>query len=310
MNSDLKITNIDYQGQGSNLVSLRDLRGDRRYRLVKGDLANYSFARRALKKADSLVNFAAQTHVDRSISNAEPFFESNSRAVFNIVRIAQTSKIGRIVHISTDEVYGSAEKGSFDESSPLNPSSPYSATKAAGDLIVHAWNQTYDLGIITLRCTNNFGPWQHPEKLIPKAIIRGFNGKAIPLYGGGLQIRDWIFVEDFCQAIDLALERADAGEVYNISGGNEVSNRELCQELLKHIKNPAAKIVDVADRPGHDFRYSLNSDKARQRLGWRPQHEFADSLEKTVTWYREHKSWWKRVATEKILSDKPWKLNW
>lgn len=308
--SDLRITNIDYQGPGSNIANLRDLRDERRYRLVRGDLADYSFARRALKKADALVNFAAQTHVDRSIANAQPFFESNSRAVFNIVRIAHASRIDKIVHISTDEVYGSAENGSFSENSPLNPSSPYSATKAAADVIVHAWNRTYDLGIVTLRSTNNFGPWQHPEKLIPKAIIRGLNGKAIPLYGGGKQVRDWIFVEDFCRAVDLALERADAGEVYNISAGNEMSNRELCQKLLQHIDHPEAKIVDVADRPGHDFRYSLNSDKARQRLGWKPEHEFGHALERTVSWYREHESWWKRVATEKVLSEAPWKMNW
>jgi len=304
---DLRIINVDYQGPGSNIANLRDLSKNRRYRLVKGDLANFEFARRVLKKAEVIVNFAAQTHVDRSISNAEPFFESNSRVVFNIVRTAKQSKIGKIIHISTDEVYGSIDKGSFNESSPLSPSSPYSATKAAGDLLVHAWNRTYGLGVIILRCTNNFGPWQHPEKLIPKAIIRGLNGRPIPLYAGGNQVRDWIFVEDFCSAIELAIDNADSGEVYNISAGNEMTNRALCEKLLKQIDNPTAQIIDVADRPGHDFRYSLNSEKARRQLGWKPAHEFESALSNTVNWYRENKSWWKRTATAKALSGAPWK---
>ena len=307
---DLKIVNVDYQGPGSNITSLHDLRKDERYRFVRGDLANFAFARRVMKKADAVVNFAAQTHVDRSIADAQPFFESNSRVVFNLVRVAKGSKIGRIVHISTDEIYGSIDKGSFDEDGPLRPSSPYSATKAAGDLIIHAWNHTYNLGIIILRGTNNFGPWQHPEKLIPKAIIRGLNGKSIPLYAGGNQVRDWVFVEDFCNAVELALEDADLGEVYNISAGNEMTNRVLCEKLLKQIGNQSAQIVDVADRPGHDFRYSLNSEKARRRLGWRPVHEFESALAKTVQWYRENVTWWKRTATEKVLSDTPWKQQW
>jgi len=304
------ITNVDNESLGSNHANLQDFSEDKRYRFVKGDLTNYEFTRRILKNANIIVNFAAQTHVDRSISNAEPFFESNARAVFNLVRAANEANVDRLVHISTDEVYGSIDRGSFDEESSLNPSSPYSATKAAADLIVRAWTATYKLRTVILRCTNNFGPWQHPEKFIPKAIIRSIRGKSIPIYGGGRQIRDWIYVDDFCNAIELTLERGDPGQIYNISAGNELSNRDLAQLLLRLLDIPSAKLVEVDDRPGHDFRYSLNSEKARRQLGWKPAIEFDSALTKTVNWYREHTSWWRRLATEKVLSELPWKENW
>ena len=304
------ITNIDNESLGSNHANLQDFSEDKRYRFVKGDLTNYEFTRRILKNANIIVNFAAQTHVDRSISNAEPFFESNARAVFNLVRAANEANVDRLVHISTDEVYGSIDRGSFDEESSLNPSSPYSATKAAADLIVRAWTATYKLRTVILRCTNNFGPWQHPEKFIPKAIIRSIRGKSIPIYGGGRQIRDWIYVDDFCNAIELTLERGDPGQIYNISAGNELSNRDLAHLLLRLLDIPSAELVEVDDRPGHDFRYSLNSEKARRQLGWKPAIEFDSALTKTVNWYREHTSWWRRLATEKVLSELPWKENW
>ncbi len=304
------ITNVDNESLGSNHANLQDFSEDKRYRFVKGDLTNYEFTRRILKNANIIVNFAAQTHVDRSISNAEPFFESNARAVFNLVRAANEANVDRLVHISTDEVYGSIDRGSFDEESSLNPSSPYSATKAAADLIVRAWTATYKLRTVILRCTNNFGPWQHPEKFIPKAIIRSIRGKSIPIYGGGRQIRDWIYVDDFCNAIELTLERGDPGQIYNISAGNELSNRDLSQLLLRLLDIPSAELVEVDDRPGHDFRYSLNSEKARRQLGWKPTIEFDSALTRTVNWYREHTSWWRRLATEKVLSELPWKENW
>lgn len=307
---EVEILNVDYMGMGSNETNLEDISDDKRYRFVRGDLADFTLTRKIVTGADSIVNFAAQTHVDRSIANAEPFFESNIRSVFNLVRAANETKVGRIVHISTDEVYGSNEKGSFDENSPLNPSSPYSASKAAADLIISAWNKTYDLGITVLRSTNNFGPWQHPEKLIPKAIIRGINKKGIPLYGGGNQIRDWIYVDDFCHAIELAVERGDCGGIYNISAGNEITNRQVVHQIIDQLGDPSAKIIDVEDRPGHDYRYSLNSEKARTKLGWKPAYTFDAALAKTVRWYRDHASWWTHIATEKVLSDTPWKERW
>ena len=304
--SDLSITNVDFNGAGSNPANDRDLRGDARYRFVEGDITDYTFTRNVLRNADLVVNFAAQTHVDRSIPDPEPFFESNARGAFNLFRAARERKVASLVHISTDEIYGSIRAGSFDEKSLLNPSSPYSATKAAADLIAQAWSVTYRLPVIILRCTNNFGPRQHPEKFIPKTIIRALGGKDIPLYGGGRQIRDWIYVEDFCYAIERAVERGVPGQIYNISAGNEFSNKEVAERVLKQLGSPTVRLKNVEDRPGHDFRYSLTSEKARRSLGWKPVHSFDDALALTVKWYRENVAWWKPIATEKVLSDTPW----
>jgi dTDP-glucose 4,6-dehydratase len=304
---DLRITNIDCKGLGSNPANVREIKHNKRYQFVEGNLADNDFTNRALKGARTVVNFAAQTHVDRSIANPEPFFDSNLKGAYNLFQSALKNKVIRLIHISTDEVYGSADSGSFDENSPLNPSSPYSATKASADLMAHAWKTTFELPVVILRCTNNFGPRQHPEKFIPKAIIRALDGKTIPLYGGGRQIRDWIYVNDFCTAVEQAIENAVPGEVYNISAGNELSNKEVAERLLKQIGNTSAKLVSVEDRPGHDFRYSLNSEKARRSFGWKPAHTFEEGLTKTVNWYRENVSWWKPLATPKILSEAPWK---
>ncbi len=307
---DLIVTNVDAQFIGSNPANVKGLQGNSRYRFVKGDLANNSFVRKILKNADFVVNFAAQTHVDRSIAQPEPFFESNARGAFNLFQSAKENKITKLVHISTDEVYGSIDSGSFSEESSLHPSSPYSATKAAADLMAQAWNLTYHLPVVTLRCTNNFGPRQHPEKFIPKMIIRALRGLEIPLYGGGRQIRDWIYVIDFCNAIELALERGVAGEVYNISAGNELTNREVAERLLKQFGETKSKIIEVEDRPGHDFRYSLESKKAQRILGWKSDHSFEDGLVLTISWYRQNEPWWRPVATKKVLSKTPWKERW
>ncbi len=306
---DLRIVNVDYMGPGSNPANVKKFKENKRYRFLKGNLADYRFTRNALKNADFVVNFAAETHVDRSIANPESFFKSNAKGAFNLFQSAAESKIDKLVHISTDEVYGSIGSGSFDENSPLNPSSPYSATKAAADLMARAWNATYKLPVVTLRCTNNFGPRQHPEKFIPKTIIRAMDGKAIPLYGGGKQIRDWIFVIDFCTAVEKAMEKGVPGEVYNISAGNELSNREVAERVLEQLRI-STTIVNVEDRPAHDFRYSLNSEKARRNLEWRPSHTFDEALALTIKWYQENSSWWKPMATKKVLSATPWKERW
>jgi dTDP-glucose 4,6-dehydratase len=307
---DFVVTNVDAHLIGSNPANVRQLRGNARYRFVKGDLADSSFVRKMLKNTDFVVNFAAQTHVDRSIAQPEPFFESNARGAFNLFQSAKENKITKLVHISTDEVYGSIDSGSFSEESPLHPSSPYSATKAAADLMAQAWNLTYRLPVVILRCTNNFGPRQHPEKFIPKIIIRAMRGLDIPLYGGGKQIRDWIYVTDFCNAIEMALEKGVAGEAYNVSAGNEITNRDVAERLLKQISNTNAKIIQVDDRPGHDFRYSLDSKKAQQTLGWSPSHSFEDGLAMTIDWYRQNEPWWRPIATGKVLSETPWKEKW
>lgn len=309
MNSrtDLKVTNVDAGLEGSNQASVRQFRRNPRYKFVRGNLANYAFTKRVLRKASLVVNFAAQTHVDRSIAGPVPFFESNARGAFNIFRSASENKIARIVHISTDEVYGSSETGSFDEKSVLNPSSPYSATKAAADLLAQAWNKTFELPVIVLRCTNNFGPRQHPEKFIPKIIIRAIQGQEIPVYGSGQQVRDWTYVMDFCTAIDSATEKGSIGEVYNISSGNEFTNKDVAEKVLRRIGNSEAKLTQVEDRPGHDFRYSLNSTKAQTKLGWKPTHLFDKALDLTIEWYRQNQTWWRPLATKKALSPTPWK---
>lgn len=307
---DIGITNLDYGGPSSNSSNLRDLRGNRRYSFVKGDITSRKASGRLIKTADYIVNFAAETHVDRSISDPNPFFHSNLDGVFNLLENARQSPIRRIVHISTDEVYGSTLDSSFEETDPLNPSSPYSATKAAADLLALAWNSTYKTPVVVLRCTNNFGPYQHPEKFIPKTIIRAMRGLEIPLYGGGRQVRDWIFVDDFCDAIEKSLDKGGPGEVYNISAGNELTNREVAERLLKLLDKPNARIAETPDRPAHDFRYSLSSKKAREQLGWEPMHSFDTALSLTSKWYQDNERWWKPLASSKILSLTPWKERW
>jgi dTDP-glucose 4,6-dehydratase len=296
-------------GPGSNSDNVRGLSRSRHYRFIRGDLSDYKTTRRTLKDADYVVNFAAETHVDRSIANPLPFLRSNVVGVYNLLQAARESGIRRFVHISTDEVYGSIESGSFSEESLLSPSSPYSATKAAGDQLVKAWSATYKVPAIILRCTNNFGPNQHPEKFIPKTIIRAIRNMEIPLYGGGGQVRDWIYVEDFCSGVEKALEKGSPGETYNFSAGNELTNRDVAERLVKHLES-VSKIVEVEDRPAHDFRYSLSSEKARHNLSWRPAHSFDEALSLTVKWYLKNQSWWKPIATSKVLSPAPWAERW
>jgi len=306
----VELVNVDYMGPTSNPANLKHLREDPHYRLVKGNIADPSLCRKLVRNADAVVNFAAETHVDRSIAGPDPFLESNVIGTFNLLDACRTTNIQKFVHISTDEVYGSIDSGSFNEKSLLNPSSPYSATKAAADMLAKAWHATYRVPVVILRCTNNFGPYQHPEKFIPKAIIRALRGKPIPLYGGGTQIRDWIYVEDFCTAIERSLDMGEPGEVYNISAGNEVTNLEVAQTVLKQLGKPANKIVETEDRPGHDFRYSLSSNKARRKLRWKPAKTLREGLTFTIDWYRANTDWWSGLASSKVLSSEPWKEKW
>jgi len=306
----VELVNVDYRGPTSNPANLNQLKEDPRYRFVKGSIANARLCRKVVRNADVVVNFAAETHVDRSIAEPNPFLESNVIGTFNLLDACRKTEIKKIVHISTDEVYGSIDSGSFNENSPLNPSSPYSATKAAADMIAKAWHATYRVPVVILRCTNNFGPYQNPEKFIPKAIIRALGGMPIPLYGGGKQIRDWIFVEDFCAAIKHSLDRGQPGEIYNISAGNELTNREVAQTVLKKLGKPSSMIIETEDRPGHDFRYSLSSIKARRKLRWHPTKTTREALALTVDWYRANTKWWINLASPKVLSAQPWKEKW
>jgi dTDP-glucose 4,6-dehydratase len=300
------ITNLDY-GKSGNAANLRDLRRHPRYRLVKGDISNSRTCQEVSKNADYIVNFAAETHVDRSIANPAPFLRSNLIGFYNLLEASRKADLQKLVHVSTDEVYGSIESGSFSEQSPLNPSSPYSGTKAAADMLARAWHETYKVPVLIVRCTNNFGPYQHPEKFIPKAILRSLKKMKIPLYGGGGQIRDWTYVEDFCDGISKAMEKGASGEIYNFSSGNEFTNRQVAERIIRHLGVPGTGVVDVDDRPAHDFRYSISSAKTRQQLGWQPHHSFDAALGRTVDWYVNNSSWWKLLASAKVLSATPWK---
>jgi len=306
----VEIFNVDYMGPASNPANLDSLRGNPRYKFVKGNIANRRLCRRVVDNADFVINFAAETHVDRSIAGPNPFLGSNVMGTFNLLDACRETNVKKIVHISTDEVYGSIDSGSFDEESPLNPSSPYSATKAAGDMIAKAWYATYRVPVVILRCTNNFGPCQHPEKFIPKAIIRALRNMPIPLYGGGRQIRDWTYVGDFCTAIEHALDRGLPGEIYNISAGNELTNREVAKTVLRQLGKSPDMIVETEDRPGHDFRYSLSSSKARRKLHWKPAKTMRAALALTVNWYLTNRKWWNGLASSKVLSSQPWKEKW
>jgi len=306
----VELVNVDYMGRASNPANLGSLRGNPRYRFAKGNIANSRLSRKVVRNADFVVNFAAETHVDRSIAGPNPFLESNVIGTFSLLDACRQTDVKKIVHISTDEVYGSIDSGSFNEESPLNPSSPYSATKAAADMIAKAWHATYQVPVVILRCTNNFGPYQNPEKFIPKAIIRALRGMPIPLYGGGKQIRDWIYVEDFCTAIEHSIEFGQPGEIYNISAGNELTNREIAQTVLKQLGKSSDMLVETEDRPGHDFRYSLSSRKARRKLRWHPAKTMRESLALTVEWYRTNRKWWRKLASPKVLSAQPWKETW
>jgi dTDP-glucose 4,6-dehydratase len=305
----IEITNLDKLSIGSNPANLKDFEADKRYKFVKGDISNRKLVESLVNNADLVVNIAAETHVDRSI--AEPWKFVNSNTIGAVVLFEAAKKHGkRILHVSTDEIYGDIIKGSFKEDDKLKPSSPYSASKAAADLFAQAYHRTYGLDIAITRCTNNFGPYQFPEKFIPKTIIRTLLGLSVPIYGTGSNIRDWIYVQDFCEAIDLLLNKGKSGGIYNVSAGNELANIDIVKKILALMGKPENIIAFVEDRLGHDLRYSLNPSKIRNELGWKPKHSFQEALETTVKWYIDNKRWWKPLAIDQVLHPTPWKLKW
>jgi dTDP-glucose 4,6-dehydratase len=258
-----------------------------------------------ISKSDAVVNFAAESFVDRSIANADPFLVSNIRGAFTLLDITKKQK-KRFVHISTDEVFGSIENGSVVETSKFNPSSPYAATKAAAELLINSYTTTYDCDCVITRCTNNYGPRQFPEKLIPKTILLANKDKKIPVYGNGKNIRDWIFVDDHCEAVLRILLDGKSGESYNISANNEVDNLTIIRKILNILNKSEDLIEFVEDRPGHDFRYSLESKKIRNELNWSESTSFEKGLEKTVDWYLSNKDWWENIFKQ-ALNPTPWK---
>jgi dTDP-glucose 4,6-dehydratase len=282
---------------------------DKRYTFIKGDICNLQLLYKVIHRVDAIVNFAAETHVDRSIAGPNAFLQNNTIGTFTLLEaMRRHSQKARMVHVSTDEVYGEALEGSFTENNPPKPSNPYSASKAAADMFALAFCKTYGLNVSITRCTNNFGPYQLPEKLIPKTIIRALKNLPIPIYGSGKNIRDWIYVGDHCEAVETVLEKGKPGEVYNISAGNEIQNIEIARKILSVLGKPETLISFVEDRPGHDTRYSLDSGKIRSTLGWQPKFAFQESLELTVRWYVENEHWWTPFATENVLHPTPWKL--
>ena len=293
------VVNLDKLTYAGNLENLRDVESNSRYAFVNGDIADVRLVDDILKEdIDAVVNFAAESHVDRSIMDASPFIKTNVLGTQALLDGGRQHKVKKFVHISTDEVYGSlGEKGKFNEESPLMPNSPYVASKAAADLLCRAYYHTYDLPVIITRISNNFGPSQFPEKLIPLVITNAVEGVSIPVYGDGLNVRDWLYVEDSCRAIDLVLRKGKAGEVYNIGGGCEVSNIELVKTILSKLKKPHSLIKYVEDRPGHDRRYALDCGKLERQLGCRQAGSLDAALGKTIEWYLENADWWKRVKS-------------
>jgi dTDP-glucose 4,6-dehydratase len=308
-NINCNITNVDVLTVGSNLENLKELQNISNYKFIKDNIRNDSLIDNLVKNTDVTINFAAESHVDRSISNPKPFVETNILGTYSILEaIRKYDK--QFIHVSTDEIYGDAEgKSSFNENSQINPSNPYAATKAGADHLVSSYHRTYGINCITTRCTNNFGPNQFPEKLIPKTIIRSIKNLKIPLYGDGMQIRSWIYVNDHVQAIENLISKGIPGDVYNITAYEEITNKTIVQKILDILKKPYSMIEYVGDRPGHDKRYSIDCSKIENQIDWEPQFNFDDALKQTVMWYLENQSWWEPLIDENTLHPQPWTIN-
>jgi dTDP-glucose 4,6-dehydratase len=282
---------LTYAGDEENLKSIAS---DKRYKFVKGDIRDLELAKKLMQDADQVVHFAAESHVDRSIEGGSEFVSTNVMGTQVLLDAARSSNIKRFVHVSTDEVYGSISEGSWPEDHPLLPNSPYSASKAGSDLLVRAYNRTHKLDTVITRCSNNYGQYQFPEKVMPLFITNIIEGKKVPLYGNGLNVRDWLHVDDHCRGIALALTKGRAGEVYNIGGGTELTNVELTHKILKAMGVGEEFIQPVEDRKGHDLRYSVDISKINKELGYSPQVNFEEGLIQTINWYKNNEAWWKK----------------
>ena len=293
-----EITNLDKLTYAGNLENLEDIRDNNKYQFVHGDIADSKLLDEILARGfEAIINFAAESHVDRSILNASPFIDTNITGTQALLEGVRKWHIEKFIQVSTDEVYGSIDEGGFSESSVLSPSSPYSASKASADLLCLAYWKTYNLSINITRCTNNYGPYQFPEKLIPLAITNAMEDKPVPVYGDGLNVRDWIFVIDHCRALDTVIQNGKPGEIYNIAGCSERTNLEIIDELLGFLDKPGSLVHFVSDRPGHDRRYALDIDKIAGELDWKPVYSFEEAMKLTVDWYLQHASWWQHIKT-------------
>ena len=301
----LEIMNIDAELYGSDHRNLDKVKNSNRYNFLKGNISNKKFMEEQIGKCDAIVNFAAESHVDRSINDANPFLVSNIRGAFTILDIITKQK-KRMVQISTDEVFGSLSNDTADEQSKFNPSSPYAATKAAAELLINSYAITFQSDVVITRCTNNYGPRQFLEKLIPKTIILANKNLKIPIYGEGKNIRDWIYVDDHCNAVKMALLDGKSGESYNISANNEVDNLTIVKKILQIMDKSEDLIEFVEDRPGHDFRYSMSSKKISDKLDWKMKTSFGEGLEKTVQWYLDNPEILSNIS-QTVLDPTPWK---
>jgi len=304
------ITNIDNLTIGSNPKNLDDIKNNPNYKFEKEDIRNQEKIHEFAKNSDVIVNFAAESHVDRSIANPLPFIETNILGTYSLLEAARKND-KLFIHVSTDEIYGDAiGSDSYDENANLKPSNPYSATKASADHLVFAYTRTYGIKVITTRCTNNFGPYQFPEKLIPKTIIRAIKDLKVPLYGDGMQIRSWIYVLDHVQAIENLISNGKSGEVYNITAWNEITNKTIVEKILDLLGKPNNLIEYVGDRPGHDRRYSIDASKIQKQTDWKPKFDFEQALKETVEWYTKNQQWWEPLVDEKTIHPQPWTLSW
>jgi dTDP-glucose 4,6-dehydratase len=298
--ADINVTNLDKLTYAGNLDNLKILENQPNYRFVKGDICDSVVVENLVRECDYVINFAAESHVDRSIGSPDDFIKTDIYGTFVLLESARKHSIKKFIQISTDEVYGSIEDGSFKESDPLMPSSPYSASKAGADRLAYSYFKTYDLPVIITRCSNNFGPYQYPEKLIPLFITNAIEDKQLPIYGDGMNVRDWIFVLDHCDAINFILHSGIDGETYNIGGDNERNNLEITHKILNGVGKSTDLIKYVKDRPGHDRRYSVDCKKLAA-LGWKPKYQFEKAMDLTINWYKENQWWWKKIKSGEYL---------
>ncbi len=293
---DYKITNLDKLTYAGNLDNLKDVEKNENYKFIKGDICDKELVNELMPNVDIVVHFAAETHVDRSIKDPTAFIETDVKGTFILLEAARKNNIKKFIHISTDEVYGQIEKGSFKETDILNPRNPYSASKAGADRLAYSFYCTYNMPIIITRSSNNYGPYQYPEKVMPLFITNLIENKKVPLYGDGLNVRDWIYVLDNVEAIDFIMNNGKLGEVYNIGGGNELTNIEMTKIILKEMNKDESFIEYVKDRLGHDKRYSLDCTKIN-KLGWRPRFDFNKVIKETINWYKNNEWWWKKIKS-------------
>ena len=299
---DYKVINIDALTYCGNLANLKDIENNPNYKFVHGNICDKKLVRELISQVDCVVNFAAESHVDNSIKNPEIFIETNVQGTLNLLQTSKEIGIERYLQVSTDEVYGTLGKtGYFYETTPLAPNSPYSASKASADMLVRAYYETYKMPVLTTRCSNNYGPYQYPEKLIPFFISKLLRGEKVPVYGDGLNVRDWLYVYDHCAAIDTVLHKGKIGEVYNIGGHNEKTNIEITRLILEAMGKDESSIEYVQDRLGHDRRYAISNDKITSELGWKPSVTFEEGIKMTIDWYLNNQDWIKSIEAKKAV---------